>query len=74
MKIEITEKKVIDVTPKTLAQIFFEMTSNQQRDFFEHVASYFDGRDFDNQMYHVVSDDMSEEAKEIMRIIGKAAS
>ena len=74
MKVEITEKKVIEITPKMMAKIFFEMESTQQRDFFLHVASEFYGLDFDSQMFHAVNSEMSDDAKEIMRIIGKAAA
>lgn len=72
MKIQITENKVIDVTPQILAQIFFEMDSNQQREFFENVAELFGDAYLDVQMEHVALD-ISEAGKEAMLAIGRAA-
>ena len=73
MKIEITEKKVIDVTPRVLAVAFWEMEAEQQAEFFGHLFDIADKEDFEQQILYCAYN-ASEGAKKVMVEIGKAAS
>lgn len=72
MAITITTEQTIDLTVEIVAKAFFEMDNEDQQKFFNFVAKFFNGRDFDIQMSFVANGDLiSEEGLEIMATIGK---
>ncbi len=75
MKIEFTEKKIIDVTPELLAKMFWEMDNEQQAQFFDELSRV-SGGELANQMDNVAfyTDSLSLRALEAMVIIGKRAA
>lgn len=66
--------QTVEITPQLLANAFFQMDDTEQREFFEELAKVWKDSDFDNQMFHIVSNgEMSWEAVEILKTIGSHA-
>ena len=71
MHIKLYTEQTIAITPKIMAEAFFQMDDTQQREFFEEMVKVWDGKDFDSQMWHVTHNgEISWEALELMRVIG----
>lgn len=71
-KITINTKQEVEITPEFLAEIFTELTSDDQVKFFEYLTKLWSKDDFDKQMYAVkFYHDISDEAVQFMRIIGE---
>ena len=71
MKVEIKESKVLDVTPKLLAQIFWEFDHQEQANFFHYLAAIA-GENIEPQIYHAVFfADTSPECRQAMRDFGE---
>ena len=75
MKMQITENKIIDVTPELLAKMFWEMDNDQQAEFFDALSKVSDGKLLE-QMENVAffTDSLSLKALEAMTAIGKCAA
>jgi len=75
MKIQITENKVIDVTPELLAQMFWEMDNDQQAVFFDALSKIANGM-LSEQMTNVAffTDSLSSRALNAMIVIGECAT
>lgn len=71
MTIKVTLQETIEVTPKLLAEAFTKMDNLEQCEFFEAMAVLWATMDFDTQMSYVgMQGDLSDEAREIMKVIG----
>lgn len=71
MKIQTTTTQTIEVTPKLLAEIFWEMDMQQQADFFDHLGSIAEEKLLREQIWNMVySAETERTTRETMRTIG----
>jgi len=68
--IKTTVTQMVEITPKQLAEIFWEMDGDDQAEFFQQLFVVSDFQMLDNQMYSV-SVVATEYAKRVMHLIGK---
>ena len=68
--IKTTVTQLVEVTPKQLAEIFWEMDGDDQAEFFQQLFLVSDFQMLDTQMYSV-SVVATEYAKRAMHLIGK---
>lgn len=75
MRVQLTETRSVEVTPRLLAQAFWEMDNTEQAEFFDHLANVSDGR-LEDQMQNVAlfTDNLSLKAIQAMASIGKDAA
>lgn len=72
IKIELTEKKLIEVTPRLLAEIFWNLNHQEQADFFDHLGNIA-GDDLEPQLWHAVhASEIDDFTRDVMREFGKA--
>lgn len=69
-KIKTTTTTTVEVTPKQLAEIFWEMDDDEQAEFFQQLFVVSGLPNLDNQMY-AVSKSATEYALRTMYTIGK---
>lgn len=75
MKVQLIETRSVEVTPRLLAQAFWELDNEAQAEFFDHLANVSDGR-LEDQMQNVAlfTDNLSLKAIQAMASIGKDAA
>lgn len=75
MKIKLSETREIEVTPRLLAQAFWEMDNDAQAEFFDHLWNVSEGK-LKDQMENVAcfTDGLSLNALRAMMEIGKNAT
>lgn len=61
----------VTITPEELAEAFWDLASDQQAVFFNHLGLITGGgNDFEKQMLYVADEGLTEEAKKVISIIG----